>query len=370
MARLRIDRAGLLTSVQDDGRYALRKLGIPWSGTLCPAWQQIGNALVGNSPDAPVLEIFEGGLALTALDAPITIAVIASADAKLRICRNDDNCSSFAALRSINIPAGGSVFVDSTGAQRIAVLAIKGAALEKQLGSYSTYAKASLGGLNGKVLAAQDSIPVLGPIIDPAINPDLDVHPDTERIVELPESLLYQRSELRVVMGPQDDHFSAAGIDNFLTTAFTLTSDADRMGVRLQGAAVEHLDNSSKDIVSDAIFPGSIQIPGTGQPIVLLNDAHTAGGYPKIATVISVDLPLLGLSRPGTRLQFRSISIEKAIAIKRQLHNEIQRCILSVEEFSQPSMDSEVLLQYNLIDGVWATRDNGQDTVSKHATES
>jgi allophanate hydrolase subunit 2 len=121
---------------------------------------------------------------------------------------------------------------------------------------------------------------------------------------------------LRVVLGPQDDHFTQDGVATFLGGAYRVTAEADRMGYRLAGPRVEHREGFN--IVSDGIVSGSVQIPGSGEPIVMMADRQTTGGYPKIATVISADLRLLAQRRPGDPVRFRAVPVEEAQAIARE----------------------------------------------------
>ena len=111
---------------------------------------------------------------------------------------------------------------------------------------------------------------------------------------------------MRVVLGPQDDHFTPAGLRTLLESTYTVSHASDRMGMRLEGPTLEH-SAKGYNIVSDGIAPGSIQVPGNGLPIVLLADRQTTGGYPKIATVISADLPALGRMTPGAKIAFEAV---------------------------------------------------------------
>lgn len=342
MAILSVKRSGLLTTIQDEGRRGLRHLGIPWAGTMCPAWQHIANSLVGNSPDHPILEVFEGGFSFLVTEGSVCVSIIASDDARLCIKSSGSGSGSRAltSLRSVIVHADESLHIDSTGSQRLAIVAIQGLCTKQQLGSSSTYSKAGLGGIEGSALAMGHELSASTSL------------KEQSRQCQLPESLCYQSTWLRVVMGPQDDHFSPAGLSRFLGDTYTLSSEADRMGARLDGARIEHLNEAARDIVSDAIFPGSIQIPGSGKPIVLLNDAHTVGGYPKIATLVSADLPLLALQRPGSKFRFVATSMDDATASKRQTTMDTQIAIDSIKIVREPSLDSESLLGHNLIDGV------------------
>ena len=341
---LKIIRSGLLSTLQDSGRTGLRHLGIPWSGTVCPAWQLIANALAGNEHNAPIIECFEGGLQLEASSASIRLALVGSPSSDVKL-ESQGIVKSLKMNRSVTLASGDTLTINSTGKARLAVVAVAGIQITDHLGSTSTYAKALLGGLCGKPLATGDKIPV-----DDAVLTTFGVKPDYR--CTLPDGLTYTTSQLRVMAGPQFDAFSAAGINTFLSDAFELGMEADRMGARLTGPAIEHLDESRRDIVSDAILPGSVQVPGNGQPIVMLNDAHTAGGYPKIATVISCDLPLLAVQRAGAKFSFSLIDIDTAINARLQQRDLVAKTIDSFSPCARGELDSLTLLQNNLIDGV------------------
>jgi len=263
-----IKTAGLLSSIQDNGRRGFRHLGIPWSGCISPVWQKVANTLVGNDPEQSIIECWEGGLQFDVGEFPIRLAVCAHQSLKMTI---QDSATSppvkISPWQSYTAPAHSSVGLSTTGDFRHAIIAIYGLSVAPQLGSTSTYAKASLGGLSGTALQQQDQLTV-----EPA-----PVGPEHSCSTEF--QAIFTQTEIRVVLGPQQNNFSAKGIQNLLNGRYEVGVDADRMGVRLKGPEVEHKDEASKDIVSDAIVPGSIQVPGSGQPIVLLSDAHTAGGY-------------------------------------------------------------------------------------------
>lgn len=125
------------------------------------------------------------------------------------------------------------------------------------------------------------------------------------------------------------------------------------MGARLEGPVIEHTSSSEKDIVSDAIIPGSVQIPGNGQPIVLLADAQTIGGYPKIATVISCDLPKLALCRSGQHFRFISVDVDEAVNLAHDAQNTLSRLLADIVPVSSAYVDSAALYEQNLIDGVF-----------------
>ena len=281
--------AGLLSTVQDQGRKGLRHLGIPWSGVMVQPWQMLANALVGNDTNNTVIECFEGGFQGVFHHAT-RIAVAADDSATLTLSTGDADmpCQPF---RSYDVERGTRLIIKSTGELRIAVLALTGLTVTKQLGSAATYTKAGLGGIKGRALNKGDEL-----VVSEATGPLLFAQK-----LAIPG---LTSGELHAVPGPQDHHFSECALQVFFSSDYELTAEADRMGARLQGPAIEHLNAAARDIVSDAILPGSVQVPGNGQPIVLLADAHTAGGYPKIATVASVDLSALALARPGWRFRF------------------------------------------------------------------
>jgi allophanate hydrolase subunit 2 len=156
---------------------------------------------------------------------------------------------------------------------------------------------------------------------------------------------------LRVIAGPQREYFTEAAWSAFLGTEFTVSREADRMGLRLDGARLGHDPAHGADIVSDAVTPGAIQVPGDGRPIILLADCQTVGGYPKIATVIGADLPRLGHALPGQILRFAEISIDEALAARRAAAAALAECIAGMVPDSA-GFNLDALYAANLIDGV------------------
>ena len=172
------------------------------------------------------------------------------------------------------------------------------------MGSLSTYARARIGGFDGRVLADGDLLPIVRSTVD------------ERQEMQLPDLDLAVPPRIRVVLGPQDDYFTAEALATLLREPYRVTRAADRMGMRLEGPILAHAKGFN--IVSDGIAPGSIQVPGDGQPIILLADRQTTGGYPKVATVASVDLPALGRVGPGGVLRFEAISVEAAEDLRRE----------------------------------------------------
>ena len=197
-------------------------------------------------------------------------------------------------------------------------LAIEGGFdLEPILGSLSTYVRAGLGGFNGGRLAQGDELPLRQDSVPERTEVRLAKWPD-----------LAPRERLRVVLGPQLGDFKEDSVETFLNAAYRVSPQADRMGFRLDGPPLSHARDFN--IVSDGIATGAIQVPGSCQPIVLLADRQTTGGYPKIATIISADLPAAGRLKPGDPVRFIAVEVKQAEAIRRKDEEEIMAMIAGI----------------------------------------
>lgn len=179
------------------------------------------------------------------------------------------------------------------------------------MGSKSTYLRGGVGGFRGRALRKGDVL-FRGPTRPAGALPGRVIPPAL--LKPLPEGVI----ELRAVLGPQDDYFTSEGIDAFLSGEYTLKSNSDRMGCRLSGSRIVH--KGPAEIISDGVAPGSVQVPADGQPIVMMADRQTTGGYPKIATVISPDLDILAQARPGDRVRFRQVTVEAAHRFLREVN--------------------------------------------------
>jgi antagonist of KipI len=169
------------------------------------------------------------------------------------------------------------------------------------LGSRATHALTGLGGLQGRALAAGDRIPLAHAVLPPA-----------RRRIEVPPIGAAGGARVRVLPGPHDDRFPDAALDVLQRSRFTVAPQSDRMGYRLLGGAVPRL--ADREMISDATFAGAIQVPASGEPILLMADRQTTGGYPQIATVITADLPLAAQLTPGDWVEFRVCSRADALA--------------------------------------------------------
>ena len=191
--------------------------------------------------------------------------------------------------------------------QRPAYLAFSGGIqIDPVLGSRSTYLRARLGGLDGRTLQTGDKL-VVGSLTAHEQNEDRSIDTGAAQQPETESSVI----SVRVIPGPQHDHFTQQALDLFYSTSYTVSTQADRMGLRLEGPALSHGELGS-NIPSDGIVPGAIQVPADGMPIILLSDAQTTGGYTKPCVVIRADLPLLGRLVPGDRIRFVEASPQEA----------------------------------------------------------
>jgi len=340
-AALRILAPGLLTTVQDLGRPGYQSLGIPVSGALDPVSLRAANALVGNDQDAGALEVAYVGptiaveaddvrLSFVGAQAAIDILPDAAATTGERI----------AVMRSIRVRRGEVIRIGSLSGGAVLYVAVEGGFdIPPVLGSVSTYLRGGFGGWQGRALAAGDRLPLRRSAASAR---------DECRIEGLD---LRAPARVRAIAGPQKDYFSETEIASFFAGQYTVCAGSDRMGMRLQGRPVDHARDYN--ITSDGIAAGSIQVPGNGQPIILLADRQTTGGYPKIATVISADLPALGRLPMGATIAFEQVTIEAAQALRRDLFSEIERIGEKIVPIGPAAADmGPMLLHNNLISGI------------------
>jgi len=335
---LRVLSAGLFTTVQDLGRFGHQDIGIPVAGALDPIGLRMANALVGNPQNAGALEIRIVGPAFRVEAASVRIA-LAGTETPLEVV--GAGARPVASGRSLRLRRGQVFRIRAAPDTSCCYLAVEGGFdLPAPFGSLSTYVRGGFGGYKGRPLRDGDELPLA--------NSEASSRPE---VMLVGKSNLDAAGAIRVVLGPQQEYFTADGIRTFLESEFTISPNADRMGLRLDGPVLEH--SIGYNIVSDGIATGAIQVPGTGKPIVLLADHQTTGGYPKIATVISADLPRLGRMRPGGKLRFNAVSASEAEQIRRAQEIHIEERLASlipVDDFKEP--DSDVLLSVNLISGV------------------
>jgi biotin-dependent carboxylase-like uncharacterized protein len=295
---IRINDPGPQTTVQDLGRVGHLRYGIPPSGPIDVRAFVIANRLVGNPDVAAALECTVLGPRFT-VEAPCAIAVT-GADAPVTV-----NGAPAPPWATLVLSGGDAVRIGAarTGV-RVYVAFSGGLDVPLVLGSRATYLRGRLGGVDGRSLKRDDVLrlfeaPVPHPrALSEAAIPPIDVEP-----------------EIRVVLGPQAERFTDAGIAALLDGPYEMLPQSDRMGARLAGARIAH--TRGHDIISDGIALGSIQVPGDGQPIVLLVDRQSTGGYTKIATVGSFDIGRVGQVKPGHRVRFRAVDVTEAHRLRR-----------------------------------------------------
>jgi biotin-dependent carboxylase-like uncharacterized protein len=337
---LRVVTPGLLTTVQDLGRHGYQHLGIPVCGALDPVSLRAANALVGNGPGTAALEVAYLGPTLAVAADGARMSVV-GADAAIEMLENAAAPSGrrVEAMRSFTLRRGESLRIGALTRGAVLYVAVEGGFdIAPVLGSLSTCLRGGFGGWQGRPLVAGDELPLCRTSA-------------TTRTESRLEGLdLRPPACLRAIPGPQVDHFSDRDVAAFFESEYAVGAGSDRMGMRLDGPRIGH--RRGFDIASDGIAPGSIQIPGNGQPIVLLADRQTTGGYPKIATVISADLPALSRLAVGASVRFEPVTVEAAAAARHALFADIGRIHDLIVPVDRPRDDTlPRLLECNLISG-------------------
>ena len=291
MSKLVIAAIGPASSVQDGGRPGAQRYGLTPSGAMDRLALAAANVLVGNVPFAAAIEIGPFGAAFTAREGAIRVALAGAS-------RNADIAGHAVAFdTSMTLMDGETLTLGFARGGSFSYLAIEGAVLgEPMFGSLAVNARAGLGSPYPRPLQAADALQTSS------------ASGAAERRIDLPA---LADAPIRVVMGPQDDEFGDA-TKLFLDGEWKISATSDRMGYRLEGPAIKHLHGHN--IVSDGTVNGSIQVPGNGQPIVLMPDRGTSGGYPKIATVISADFGRFAQTPAGRAFRFKAVSMAEAQA--------------------------------------------------------
>lgn len=300
---LEVIQPGLLTTVQDAGRRGWMRTGVPPSGPMDAPAFAVANHLVGNPTDAAGLEVTLTGPVIRC-QRP-TVVAVCGAEFDLWVDR-------------LPVPTWHAVFVRAgsylrfgsrRGGARAYLAVAGGIATEPFLGSRATYLKGAFGGLEGRALQHGDRLPVGAHGI-----PDLAAYagrswPQARRPAYIPEPTL------RLVPQSQSRGWSRRALADLCAHPFEVSRASDRMGVRLAGPALPRRE--SAPTISDGVIIGSVQVPPDGQPIVMMVDHQTTGGYPKVGTVIQADLPLLAQCLPGDRVRFETVTLTEAQALYR-----------------------------------------------------
>jgi antagonist of KipI len=318
-------RAGFSTSVQDLGRVGLREFGVSPGGALDPHALRIANLLVGNEESAAGLEVTFGGLRLRFADDRIVAWCGGNFEARV-------GSASLAAGHPALVHSGEDFSIDSPAIGCRAWIAISGGVnVPVVLGSRATDLKAEFGGMNGRPIRDGEEVP-LGE--------------NSERAKTLAEKLRAQRIAswkpphdwsspaqrapvLRFIRGSDVRHVTPEAVETFREAGFFVSPDSDRMGIRLDGPRLER--TSEVDLLSEAVAPGTIQVPPDGRPILLLNDCQTIGGYPKVAHVITFDLAIAAQLRPGDTVHFSEVSLSEAHRALSECENDLQQFRRGIE---------------------------------------
>ena len=309
-----VKKPGLSTTVQDLGRTGYLSSGFSPNGVMDRHAARLANILVGNDQGASLLEFVLTGPTLRF--ARQTFIALTGADFHPAV-----NGEKAPMNRAFEVPAGAILECPAASEGMFGYLAFAGGGLDvpRVMGSASTNLKCGIGGWHGRALAYGDCLPM-------ASSPDF--------LANLPLRTANAEDEpagktggviLRVVPGPQEDLFTEQGIATFYGKTFRTTSQSDRMGYRLDGPVIETKNGS--DIASDGIAFGAVQVPAHGRPIIMLADRQTTGGYAKIGTIASVDIPKLVQCRPGREITFRRISVQEAQELFRE-----EQCALQILE--------------------------------------
>ncbi|WP_175438383.1 biotin-dependent carboxyltransferase family protein [Fusibacter sp. 3D3] len=298
MSSIKVIAPGLFSTIQDLGRLNYQQYGMPVSGSMDKFAHHVANLLVGNAEHEALIEMtILGGTFIFEED-----AVIAITGANMSPLIN--RAVEAEMWRSVHIKKGDQLSFGSAKMGCRTYLAIAGGFdVADTLESKSTYTRGGLGGYKGRAFKKDDEIGLkkhrlnLGHLEGRFIR--------AEHIPNYASDIV-----LNVVLGPQEDAFTAKGIADFFCETFKISNEFDRMGYRLEGKKIEHVD--SADIISDGIVSGAVQIPAHGNPIIMLSDCQTTGGYTKIAHVITSDLPKLAQAKAGDSIKFKALDVNEA----------------------------------------------------------
>lgn len=291
----RVERPGLLTTLQDQGRFGRQREGMPVAGAMDPFAGRVANLLVGNARGAAVLEVTLLGPTLVAL-----------ADVWMAVCGADLTAQVDSAplplWRTVRLSRGQTLHFGPRRSGARAYLAVAGGFdVPDVLGSKSTFLRAGLGGHKGRALQAGDVLAGEGANVAPQCRLTPDLVP-----------VYTQEVRARVIPGPHVPVLGPAAWEAFLAARYLLTPQSDRMGYRLGGPALPIADGGRGGLLSEAVPWGGVQVPPDGRPIVLMADRQTTGGYPLVAVVATADRPALAQLAPGDALSFEAVTLAEA----------------------------------------------------------
>ncbi len=307
-----IIRAGVNTTFQDKGRNNLYHIGIPFSGSMDNRNYLLANKLVGNKLDLPVIEFAYQGPLLKYSGDKINIAITGDVIFEIRKKDNkiEGNC-----YESYQLENGDEIDILSTNKSVYGYFAVSGEFnLKLQWGSCSINTKANIGSNEGKKLDEGQKINIS----------KLNLNQEKKKINYFNSKV----ENIRVIKGTNFNYFSEEGIKNFFEKEFTVSKLSDRMGMRLEGPKIENI--VSPNIKSEGLLKGVIQVPPDGNPIIMLSDHGTIGGYPKIGVVVSADYDRLVQISSGSKIKFKEIELSDAVTLFKLYEMETQNLISQI----------------------------------------
>ena len=310
-------RSGINTTYQDEGRFGAQHLGIPTSGCMDHKSFILANAIVGNKKKYGVIEFAYQGPLLKLIKGKTKIAIAGNVHFKIINLNNDTingECN-----RSYNLNEGDSIDILATDKSIYGYMSVEGGfKIKSFFHSVSTLVKARIGPNNGNKISLEDKI---------------TTNQNRKNENNFKVNISSENSNtIRVLKGPQYDFFSEKSKKLFFSQLYKVSNLTDRMGMRLEGQTLENIINTN--IRSEGITKGAIQVPADGQPIILLTDCPTIGGYPKIANIITADYDLLVQKIPGTNISFKCIDLEEAEQLYKKKRNNISKIIKDIKKIN------------------------------------
>ncbi len=309
VAAFEVIEPGILTTIQDAGRFGFSQFGVPPSGAIDPYSFRVANLLVNNLRNEACLEITLSGLKIRAFGE----FIISITGGDFCPTLNGDPLEMWQTHLLIE---GDTIAFKKVRSGCRAYLSVSGGFVVPQvMGSRSTYLSGKFGGLEGRPLKKGDIL----------YRPDASSPLDRSGL-QFPKEwipLFEKEVILRVIPGPQDNHFTEKGFQTFFSSAYEVSPQCDRMGIRLNGPKIERRPDVEESIISEGFLSGAIQVPGDGNPIIILTELVT-GGYTKIATIISTDLTKVAQLKPGDRVRFDPVSIEEAHRLLKEQEDRLE----------------------------------------------
>ena len=310
-------RPGINTTFQDKGRFHMQHLGVTPGGCMDIKLFLIANALIGNLPNEGVLEFAYQGPLLKLIEGKIKIAI--TGNVLFQIIKSNKERINGACNRTYDLDEGDQIDVLAIKQSAYGYMALEGGFdIKPFCKSVSTLSRAEIGPNEGKKIKISDKINI-------RINSKNEKNYSTK----IPNK---NKNTIRVLKGPQFDYFSKESQKNFFSKEYKISNLTDRMGMRLEGTVMKNI--ISTNIRSEGITKGAIQVPADGQPIILLTDYPTIGGYPKIVNVTSVDYNLLIQKTPGEKIFFKLIKLHEAEQLYKEHLNSISEIIKNIKEIN------------------------------------